>query len=50
LNLLDAVSFLALFPHDRRSRVFGAGLPLLPSNLVCVSVDPRAETVTLLRT
>jgi hypothetical protein len=49
LNLLDAVSFLALFPPNRRSWVFGIGLPLVPSNLVCVSIDPGAEATALPR-
>lgn len=37
LNLLDAPTFLSLFPADRDNRVITTGLPLLPSNLVCVS-------------
>ena len=37
LNLLDASTFLSLFPSDRDNRLLGAGLPLLPTNLVCVS-------------
>jgi len=37
LNLLDANSLLTLFPSDRDNRVISTGLPLLPSNLVCVS-------------
>lgn len=37
LNLLDASSFLSLFPGSRRNEVIKAGLPLLRSNLVCVS-------------
>lgn len=45
LNLLDADSFMALFPASRRSRLVSAGLPLLPSNLICVSreVEPAAR-------
>ena len=37
LNLLDARSFLSLFPSSRRNRLLNSGLPLLRSNLVCVS-------------
>jgi hypothetical protein len=37
LNLLDAASFLALFPAPRRNELIRAGLPLLPSNLLCLS-------------
>jgi hypothetical protein len=37
LNLLDARAFLSLFPAHRHNRLLAAGLPLLPSNLVCVS-------------
>lgn len=37
LNLLDASTFLSLFPSDRDNRLLGAGLPLLPTNLVCLS-------------
>jgi hypothetical protein len=37
LNLLDASSFLALFPTSRRNRLLRSGLPLLGSNLVCLS-------------
>jgi len=37
LNLLAASSLLDLFPRDRRNRIFPVGLPLAPSNLVCVS-------------
>lgn len=37
LNLLDASSFLALFPGSRRNELMKAGLPLLRSNLLCVS-------------
>jgi hypothetical protein len=42
LNLLDAASFLALFPPGRRNRLLKTGLPLLPTNLVCISSDPGA--------
>ena len=42
LNLLDTMSFLSLFPSDRHTQVFGTGLPLLPTNLACVSIDSRA--------
>jgi hypothetical protein len=38
LNLLAASSLLGLFPPDRRNRLFKVGLPLAPSNLVCVSI------------
>jgi hypothetical protein len=41
-NLLDGVSFLALFPTDRRTRLFRTGLPLLPSNLICVPIQAGA--------
>jgi len=37
LNLLDASSFLALFPPSRRNLLLRSGLPLLRSNLVCLS-------------
>jgi Methyltransferase domain len=37
LNPLDAQAFLALFPRDRRTRLLKTGLPLLPTNLMCVS-------------
>jgi hypothetical protein len=37
LNLLDARAFLSLFPPDRHNRLFAVGMPLLPSNLACVS-------------
>ena len=37
LNLLDAPAFLSLFPRDRHNRLFALGMPLLPSNLACVS-------------
>jgi len=37
LNLLDAKSFLSLFPPERANRLLTTGLPLLPSNLICVS-------------
>jgi len=37
LNLLDAPTFVSLFPTDRDNRLLATGLPLLPSNLVCVS-------------
>lgn len=37
LNLLDAASFLALFPATRRNELLPTGLPLLPSNLLCLS-------------
>jgi hypothetical protein len=37
LNLLDAPTFLSLFPAARDNRLLTSGLPLLPSNLVCVS-------------
>ena len=42
LNLLDAPSFLSLFPGSRRNRLMKVGLPLLCSNLLCVSreVEP----------
>lgn len=37
LNLLDAGSFLSLFPVTRRNKLIPGGLPLLPSNLLCLS-------------
>jgi hypothetical protein len=37
LNLLDAASFLSLFPAGRRNNLITGGLPLLPSNLLCLS-------------
>jgi len=37
LNLLDRRSFFALFPSDRNNRILTTGLPLLPSNLICIS-------------
>lgn len=42
LNLLDASSFLSLFPPSRRSRLVRSGLPLLRSNLVCISSEGAA--------
>ena len=38
LNLLDASSLLGLFPPNRRNRLIKVGIPLVPSNLVCVSI------------
>jgi hypothetical protein len=37
LNLLDAEAFLSLFPRSRQNRLLKSGLPLLRSNLVCLS-------------
>ena len=37
LNPLDAQTFLSLFPAERDTRLKAAGLPLLKTNLVCVS-------------
>jgi hypothetical protein len=37
LNLLDASSFLSLFPGSRRNELIRVGLPLLRTNLLCVS-------------
>ena len=37
LNLLDAGSFLSLFPASRENRLLQSGLLLLPTNLVCLS-------------
>jgi ubiquinone/menaquinone biosynthesis C-methylase UbiE len=37
LNPLDARTLLSLFPSDRETRLEGVGLPLLRTNLVCVS-------------
>ena len=42
LNLLDAPSFLSLFPSSRRNRLLKSGLPLLRSNLVCLSSERSA--------
>lgn len=42
LNLLEGASFLALFPLNRQNRLLKTGLPLLPSNLVCISSVPSA--------
>lgn len=37
LNLLNAGDFLSLFPRSRRNRLLKSGLPLLRSNLICLS-------------
>jgi ubiquinone/menaquinone biosynthesis C-methylase UbiE len=37
LNPLDEKTFLSLFPADRETHMVHAGLPLLRTNLVCVS-------------
>jgi methyltransferase family protein len=37
LNLLDVEAFLSLFPRSRQNRLLKSGLPLLRSNLVCLS-------------
>lgn len=37
LNPLDAPTFLSLFPPERETRLLPVGLPVLPTNLVCVS-------------
>ena len=37
LNPLDEKTFLSLFPADRDTQIVEAGLPLLRTNLVCVS-------------
>lgn len=37
LNLLDARGFLSLFPTSRQNHLLRSGLPLLRSNLVCLS-------------
>ena len=42
LNLLNASAFLSLFPPSRRNRLVRSGLPLLRSNLVCVSCEEPA--------
>ena len=43
LNLLSAPAFLSLFPSARVNRLVKAGVPLLRSNLVCVSREvPQA--------
>ena len=39
LNLLDASSFLSLFPGSRRNELIRIGPPLLRSNLLCVSQE-----------
>jgi hypothetical protein len=42
LNLLDQRAFASLFPAERANRFFATGLPLVPTNLVAVSVKrPR---------
>lgn len=42
LNLLDSTSFLALFPAARRNRLRKTGVPLPPTNLVCISLASGA--------
>jgi Methyltransferase domain len=37
LNPLDEKTFLSLFPPERESHLEGVGLPLLRTNLVCIS-------------
>lgn len=37
LNLLDASSFMSLFPPTRQNKLIRCGPPLLRSNLICVS-------------
>ena len=37
LNLLDARSFLTLFPRSRQNCLLRSGVPLLRTNLVCLS-------------
>jgi hypothetical protein len=37
LNPLDGPTFLSLFPRDRETHLEGTGLPLLRTNLVCIS-------------
>lgn len=37
LNLLDAKSFLSLFPARRRNELMRGGFPLVASNLLCLS-------------
>lgn len=39
LNLLDADSFLALFPRSRRNRLLKIGPLFLATNLVCISSE-----------
>ncbi len=41
LNLLDASAFMSLFPPTRQNRLIRFGLPLLRSNLVCISRDSQ---------
>ena len=38
LNPLDAETFVSLFPADRDTHLVASGLPLLRTNLICVSV------------
>jgi hypothetical protein len=38
LNPLAAPDLLALFPRDRDTRLVPVGLPVIPTNLVCVSL------------
>jgi hypothetical protein len=43
LNPLDARTLLSLFPAARNTRLLPAGLPLLPSTLVCLSTAPAGR-------
>jgi hypothetical protein len=40
LNPLDARTFLSLFPAERHTRLEAVALPMLRTNLVCVSTAP----------
>jgi len=42
LNLLDEAAFRGLFPRSRRNRMFRMGLPLLTTNLICISSEEPA--------
>ncbi len=42
LNLLDDATFRELFPPRRCNRMFRVGLPLMPTNLVCISSEEPA--------
>lgn len=43
LNPLDAATFLSLFPPERDTRLLSGGLPLLRTNLVCISTARAAR-------
>ena len=43
LNLLDARTFMGLFPASRRNRLLRIGPPFVGTNLACVSLKERAD-------